>query len=282
MEKPEMADETSGTDLLELATELTIAWLANPNTRASAEEVPSFLQSMHGAVSSLASPQMSAEVAAPTAEYMPAVTARKSLASKDHIISLIDGKPYKTLKRNLSGHGLTPPQYRERYGLKSDYPMAAPSYAETRRSLAKKIGLGRKPGTKMATKPAAKAPVKPKAPRAKAAAPEAAPSILIDCTHAAAVQDLCRHKQGPKSSPPLRAARGRGGNWILRTAVRRVFRPVETIQSRSVPAIQRRYISDPQTTVHAFAERNDEKGPDVPRANRQCACDLSVGTRGRP
>ena len=80
---------------------------------------------------------------------------------------MIDGKPYKTLKRHLAGHGLTPAQYRERYGLKSDYPMVAENYAEMRRGLAKKIGLGRKPGTKVAPagKAAAKAPAKPKASR---------------------------------------------------------------------------------------------------------------------
>lgn len=192
-----MADETSDTSLLELATELTMAWLSNPNTRASAEDVPVFLQSMHAAVTSLSAPQPTADEAAPTADYTPAVTVRKSLASKDHIISLIDGKAYKTLKRHLSGHGLTPAQYRERYGLKSDYPIVAENYAEMRRDLAKKIGLGRKAGTKTAVakagatpavvksaaKPAAKSaakPVangaaKPKAPRrAKVAAPKAA------------------------------------------------------------------------------------------------------------
>jgi predicted transcriptional regulator len=71
---------------------------------------------------------------------------------------MIDGKPYKTLKRHLGMHGLTPAQYRERYGLKSDYPMVAENYAEMRRGLAKKIGLGRKPGTKVAaSNPANKA-----------------------------------------------------------------------------------------------------------------------------
>ena len=160
-----MADETSPNSLIELATELTIAWLSNPNTRASAEEVPSFLEKMHGAVSQLAAPTSSVEEAAPASEYTPAVTSRRSLASKDHIISMIDGKPYKTLKRHLSTHGLTPAQYRERYGLKSDYPMVAENYAEMRRGLAKKIGLGRKPGTKVAP-----ASSKPKAPvRRKAA-----------------------------------------------------------------------------------------------------------------
>ena len=157
-----MADDASDPSLLELATELTIAWLSNPNTRASAEEVPAFLEKMHGAVTSLAAAPVAPEEAAPASEYTPAVTARRSLASKDHIISMIDGKPYKTLKRHLSGHGLTPVQYRERYGLKPDYPMVAENYAEMRRGLAKKIGLGRKPGTKMASKPVA---AKAKAPR---------------------------------------------------------------------------------------------------------------------
>ncbi len=137
-----MADES---DLLERATELTVAWLSNPNTRASAEEVPSFLQSMYNAVTELAAPQVPAQDVAPPQEFTPAVTVRRSLASKDHIISLIDGKPYKTLKRHLSGHGLTPAQYRERFGLKSDYPMVAENYAEMRRGIAKKLGLGRKP-----------------------------------------------------------------------------------------------------------------------------------------
>jgi predicted transcriptional regulator len=151
-----MAEDTKETSLLELATELTIAWLGNPNTRASAEEVPAFLERMHGAVAGLATPQAQAEETAPTTEYPPAVTVRRSLASKDHLISMIDGKPYKTLKRHLSRHGLTPAQYRERYGLKPDYPMVAENYAEMRRGLAKKIGLGRKPGTKVAAKSAAK------------------------------------------------------------------------------------------------------------------------------
>jgi predicted transcriptional regulator len=170
-----MADEPAGTNLLELATELTIAWLSNPNTRASAEEVPVFLDKMHGAVVSLAAPAAPAEDILSEPQFTPAVTARKSLASKDHIISMIDGEPYKTLKRHLSRHGLTPAQYRERYGLKSDYPMVAESYAEMRRGLAKKIGLGRKPGTKVASaKPAAK----PKAPRRSKADAADAPAQI--------------------------------------------------------------------------------------------------------
>lgn len=142
-----MNDENARSSRVELATELTIAWLSNPHTRVTAEEVPSFLRAMHEAVGALESgalPEETVDVAPPE----PAVTVRKSLASKDHIISMLDGKPYKTLRRHLAGHGFTPEQYRERFGLKNDYPMVAESYSEARRAMAKKIGLGRKPGMK--------------------------------------------------------------------------------------------------------------------------------------
>jgi predicted transcriptional regulator len=66
----------------------------------------------------------------------------------DHIVSMIDGKPYKMLKRHLTLQGYTPKSYRETFGLPDNYPMVAPDYAETRRALALKIGLGRKPGTR--------------------------------------------------------------------------------------------------------------------------------------
>lgn len=141
-----MANDNTPLNPIELATELTIAWLSNPNTRANADEALAFLNAMRGAIGEVT------ETPSPTAdeqpEFIPAVTVRKSLASKDHIISLIDGKPYKTLTRHLSTHGLTPAEYRARYNLKPDYPMTAPSYSEQRRAMAKKIGLGRKPGQK--------------------------------------------------------------------------------------------------------------------------------------
>ena len=138
-------EQQTQTNAVELATELTVAWLSNPNTRANANEIPDFLRTMHQAVAGLTGAQSSAaEQEAPEAEHLPAVSVRKSLASRDHIVSLIDGKPYKTLRRHLSKHGLTPDDYRQRYGLKPDYPMVAPAYAETRRDLANRIGLGRK------------------------------------------------------------------------------------------------------------------------------------------
>jgi predicted transcriptional regulator len=143
-----MPEDMTDTNTVELATELTIAWLSNPNTRASGEDVPAFLQQMHEAVSKLSGTPQSETVVEAAGDFTPAVSVRKSLASKDHIISLIDGKPYKTLRRHLSGQGLTPAEYRQRYGLKADYPMVAETYSEARRAMAKKIGLGRKPGMK--------------------------------------------------------------------------------------------------------------------------------------
>ena len=156
-----MAEDTAPTDPVELATELTIAWLANPNTKASSDDVPAFLQKVHQAVLGLTAAP--AEQAAADPEYTPAVTVRRSLSSKDHIISLIDGKPYKTLRRHLSRNGLTPEQYRERYNLKPDYPIVSENYSQVRRDMAKKIGLGRKPGTKVTAKASKAAATKPAA-----------------------------------------------------------------------------------------------------------------------
>jgi predicted transcriptional regulator len=169
---------TTETNTVELATELTIAWLSNPNTRTSNDDVPAFLQSMHNAVARLADTPSDGASEAEAAEYTPAVSVRKSLASKDHIISMIDGKPYRTLRRHLATNGLTPDEYRARYGLKRDYPMVAETYSESRRAMAKKIGLGRKPGQKTETlaedAPAEAAPTLD-AP-AEAAPAEAAPA----------------------------------------------------------------------------------------------------------
>jgi predicted transcriptional regulator len=133
---------------VDLAAELTIAWLGNQNNRVAPDDVPVFLRAMHQAINDLSGTGAAASDAAEAqdaeSEFTAAVSVRKSLASKDHILSMIDGKPYRTLRRHLSTHGMTPDEYRARYKLKRDYPMVAPSYSEARRATAKKIGLGRK------------------------------------------------------------------------------------------------------------------------------------------
>lgn len=140
-----MSEEVNS-NTVELATELTIAWLGNQNNRVSPDDVPAFLRTMHAAINelSLDADSRSKDEPGAATEFTPAVSVRKSLASKDHIISMIDGKPYRTLRRHLSSHGLTPDEYRARYKLKSDYPMVAPNYSEARRAVAKKLGLGSK------------------------------------------------------------------------------------------------------------------------------------------
>lgn len=150
-----MSDDLSDLNAVELAVELTIAWLGNPNTRSNADDVPAFMGKMHDTVQQLLGSTTPEPANEPQQDYEPKTTARKSLSSKDHIISMIDGKRYKTLRRHLATNGLTPDQYRERYGLKSDYPMVAENYSESRRAMAKQIGLGRKPKVANDTAPLA-------------------------------------------------------------------------------------------------------------------------------
>ncbi|WP_010161395.1 MucR family transcriptional regulator [Sphingomonas sp. PAMC 26617] len=142
---------TTKTTAVELAAEMTIAWLSNPNNRATVTDVPVILTSIYDAVARLSSGGLEGGSKSDMSEYPPAVSVRKSLASKDHIISMIDGKPYKALRRHLTAAGLTADQYRERYNLKADYPMVSQSYSEVRSAMAKKIGLGRKPGPRLTT-----------------------------------------------------------------------------------------------------------------------------------
>jgi predicted transcriptional regulator len=162
-----MSDENLNS--VELATELTIAWLGNQNNRVAAEDVPAFLRTMHATITDLSgaapTPEETVDAPASAPEFTPAVTVRKSLASKDHILSMVDGKPYKTLRRHLSTHGMTPEEYRARYNLKADYPMVAENYSAARRAMAHKIGLGAK-GRQAKAVATAPEPAKKRTPRA--------------------------------------------------------------------------------------------------------------------
>lgn len=167
-----MADDVNepSTNPIKLATELTIAWLRNPNSQAGSEDVPAFLEKMLAKIHALTGHPASSEE---KVEHKPAVAVRASI-KPDYIVSLIDGRKLKSLKRHLASHGLTPKEYRERYGLKPDYPMVAPNYSAVRRAVAEKLGLGRKVVSK-ATAPAKAKPATPAktAPAAKAAAASA-------------------------------------------------------------------------------------------------------------
>ena len=126
--------------LITLTSDIVAAHVSNNSV--SVDEVPTLIQNIYGALAGLGT------APAPDVKLEPAVSIRSSVKS-DHIVCLEDGKKMKMLKRHLmTDHGLTPAEYRTRWGLAADYPMVAPEYAEKRRVLAKEIGLGRKPGQK--------------------------------------------------------------------------------------------------------------------------------------
>jgi predicted transcriptional regulator len=123
-------------DLLALTAEIVASHVSNNSVQHA--DLPGLINEVYKALSQVGAPV--AEV--PAARPQPAVPIRKSVFP-DHIVCLEDGKKLKMLKRHLmTSYNLTPEQYRERWGLPADYPMVAPDYAEQRRDLAKKIGLG--------------------------------------------------------------------------------------------------------------------------------------------
>ena len=107
----------------------------------SASDLPSLISNVHQSLATLGQTQALAEA---PAELKPAVPVKKSV-TPDYIVCLEDGKKLKMLKRHLqSSYGLTPDEYRAKWGLPSDYPMVAPNYAKARSEMAVKVGLGRK------------------------------------------------------------------------------------------------------------------------------------------
>lgn len=126
--------------LITLTSDIVAAHVSNNDV--AVDDVPSLITNVFTALSGLGSDSTAAE---PRPD--PAVSVRSSV-KKDHIVCLDCGKKMKMLKRHLSTeHGMTPEEYKSRWDLPSDYPLVAPNYAATRRDLAKKIGLGRQPGS---------------------------------------------------------------------------------------------------------------------------------------
>jgi predicted transcriptional regulator len=125
--------------LITLTADIVAAHVSNNSVAVS--DLPVLISNVHGALSGLSD---SSAIAPP---LEPAVPIRTSV-KKEYIVCLEDGKKLKMLKRHLMTHyGMTPDDYRAKWGLAADYPMVAPAYAETRRALAKAIGLGRAPGS---------------------------------------------------------------------------------------------------------------------------------------
>ena len=127
--------------LITLTSDIVAAHVSNNSV--SLADLPTLISNVHTALAGLGNSEPAPE---PMPE--PAVSIRSSIKN-DHIVCLEDGKKLKMLKRHLmTRYNMTPDQYRTRWNLPADYPMVAPAYAEKRRELAKKIGLGRKPTAK--------------------------------------------------------------------------------------------------------------------------------------
>ena len=115
------------------------------NNSVSVSDLPAIIAGVHAALAGLGNPTV-----AEPAKQEPAVSIRNSI-KPDFLVCLEDGKKMKMLKRHLmTAFGMTPDAYRAKWGLPASYPMVAPNYAETRRALAVKIGLGRKSGWRKA------------------------------------------------------------------------------------------------------------------------------------
>jgi predicted transcriptional regulator len=143
---------TDNTRLLLLTSEIVANYVAG--NRVPAAEIPSLIRTIFA---TLRDPDGTAAVVEEEARKATPAQIRKSM-SADALVSFEDGRPYKSLKRHLTTRGITPAEYRAKWGLPSTYPMVAPSYSAARSEMAKRIGLGSGGRGKKAAPPA---PVKP-------------------------------------------------------------------------------------------------------------------------
>ena len=122
--------------LIEMTTDIIAEYVGHNTVRAT--ELPDLILTVYAALGDIKSPK---PVEAATPELKPAVSVKKSVTD-EYLICLDDGKRFKSLRRHLTILGMTPDEYREKWGLPRDYPMVAPGYAAVRSSLAKATGLG--------------------------------------------------------------------------------------------------------------------------------------------
>jgi predicted transcriptional regulator len=123
--------------LITLTAEIVSAYVTK--NRLPPAGLPELIANISGSIRKLGEP-----TSVPQPELVPAVNPKRSVHA-DHIVCLEDGKKFKSMKRHLTSHGLTPQQYRAKWGLPADYPMTAPNYSAARSAMAKDIGLGQKP-----------------------------------------------------------------------------------------------------------------------------------------
>ena len=150
--------------MIELTSEIVANYVAN-NT-VTIEELPALIRTINQTLNTLgqAAPALEPEVEKPTTSQI-----KKSIRP-DGLVSFVDGKPYKTLKRHLAKHGLSIAEYKDKFGLPKDYPSTSPEYSAKRSAMAKTLGLGRQRTVAAAAPEPEPKPAPKRAPRkAKAA-----------------------------------------------------------------------------------------------------------------
>ncbi|RYG99139.1 MAG: MucR family transcriptional regulator [Alphaproteobacteria bacterium] len=131
-----MDDET--TSLLDMTVGIVANYVGNNAIRP--DEVAALISSTYSALQNVGEQQ-----GEPVEVYeQPSAAQVRRSITDNGLVSFIDGKTYQSLKRHLGTHGLTPADYRDRFGLKDDYPMVSPAYSAKRSELAKALGLGQK------------------------------------------------------------------------------------------------------------------------------------------
>ena len=138
-----MSDETTASEpaadptaIMEMTAELVSSYVTKNHVRAA--ELPDLISTIHASLAGMGS---APEAASEPAKLVPPVSIKRSITD-DYLVSMEDGKQYKALKRHLTKLGMTPADYREKWGLPHDYPMVAPAYSRHRSAMAKQIGLG--------------------------------------------------------------------------------------------------------------------------------------------
>lgn len=141
----ENKNQSNSSEIMQMAVDIVSAYVGNNSI--SAAQVPEVINSVYASLSALGD-----AANGPTETLKPAVPIRRSI-TPDFLICLEDGKKLKMLKRHIRAvYGLSPEEYRMKWGLPADYPMVAPNYAIQRSNFAKQIGLGRKKGEKVGSR----------------------------------------------------------------------------------------------------------------------------------
>jgi predicted transcriptional regulator len=276
LEEDAMPDNEQN-DLARLTVDLLSAYFANNSVPSS--ELAGLIEQTRSALSGDATSSAGSEPV-----HTPAVSIEESVASRDHILSLIDGKPYKSLKRHLANNGLTPAEYRTRYSLPGDYPMVAPTYSEHRRAVAQRMGLGGRPNK--AKEPAAKtgtekfAPTKEAAPKAKSA-PEKKEAVKT----AAKAKPRKRFARDPKAAEQP-AANSSSGDTAIQApaaapkavpAAAGKAKPKTASKSRKTPATAKS--ASPSPSAAAPATTSSDAAPTPATAEKAKAARKSSPTK---